>query len=66
MMVEQAKMAMDWEKFCKAAEHCGLKKVLTWPVEPRLAGLLLILLEDEESGDRVVWTPRKGVTKVAH
>ena len=29
VIVEQAKRARDWEKFCKAVEHCALKKVLT-------------------------------------
>ena len=27
MIVEEAKRAKDWDKFCKAADHAGLKKI---------------------------------------
>ena len=29
VIVEEGKHAKDWDKFCKAAEHAGLKKIMT-------------------------------------
>ena len=49
VIVDEAKRVKNWTKFCKAAEHCGLQKILPSPADQRV-GLFVPLKAEEPDG----------------